>query len=79
MEDSLGTSSSSSASHSSEESKESLRAREPSLRSGLARNSNLRVTRTRAAQRKTGKRLSGTSQERISRGSKSSTLNGVLI
>nr|XP_023485932.1 bromodomain and WD repeat-containing protein 1 isoform X1 [Equus caballus] len=54
MEDSLGTSSSSSASHSSEESKESLRAREPSLRSGLARNSNLRVTRTRAAQRKTG-------------------------
>ncbi|XP_074181334.1 bromodomain and WD repeat-containing protein 1 isoform X4 [Rhinolophus sinicus] len=54
MEDSLGTSSSSSASHSSEESKESSRAREPSLRGRLARSSNLRVTRTRAAQRKTG-------------------------
>ncbi|XP_014642409.1 PREDICTED: bromodomain and WD repeat-containing protein 1 [Ceratotherium simum simum] len=54
MEDSLGTSSSSSASNSSEDSKDSLRARESSLRSGLARNTNLRVTRTRAAQRKTG-------------------------
>nr|XP_054361072.1 bromodomain and WD repeat-containing protein 1 [Mirounga angustirostris] len=53
MEDSLGTSSSS-ASNSSEESKESSRPRESSLRSGLARSSNLRVTRTRAAQRKTG-------------------------
>ncbi|XP_053773178.1 bromodomain and WD repeat-containing protein 1 isoform X3 [Desmodus rotundus] len=54
MEDSLGTSSSSSASSSSEESKESSRACEPSLRGRLARSSNLRVTRTRAAQRKTG-------------------------
>ncbi|XP_036898863.1 bromodomain and WD repeat-containing protein 1 isoform X1 [Sturnira hondurensis] len=54
MEDSLGTSSSSLASSSSEESKESSRAREPSLRGRLARSSNLRVTRTRAAQRKTG-------------------------
>ncbi|KAM5333728.1 bromodomain and WD repeat-containing protein 1 isoform 2-T2 [Glossophaga mutica] len=54
MEDSLGTSSSSSASSSSEESKESSRAREPSLRGRLARSSNLRVTRTRAAQRNTG-------------------------
>ncbi|XP_034510091.1 bromodomain and WD repeat-containing protein 1 [Ailuropoda melanoleuca] len=53
MEDSLGTSSSS-TSNSSEESKESSRPRESSLRSGLARSSNLRVTRTRAAQRKTG-------------------------
>ncbi|XP_027816441.1 bromodomain and WD repeat-containing protein 1 [Ovis aries] len=54
MEDSLGTSSSSSASNSSEESKESPRARDSSSRSGPARSSNLRVTRTRAAQRKTG-------------------------
>ncbi|XP_032721206.1 bromodomain and WD repeat-containing protein 1 isoform X1 [Lontra canadensis] len=53
MEDSLGTSSSS-ASDSSEESKESSRPREASLRSGLARSSSLRVTRTRAAQRKSG-------------------------
>ncbi|XP_044106851.1 bromodomain and WD repeat-containing protein 1 isoform X2 [Neovison vison] len=53
MEDSLGTSSSS-ASNSSEESKESSRPREASLRSGLARSSSLRVTRTRAAQRKSG-------------------------
>ncbi|XP_032031819.2 bromodomain and WD repeat-containing protein 1 isoform X3 [Hylobates moloch] len=43
-----------SASSSSEESKESSRARESSSRSGLSRSSNLRVTRTRAAQRKTG-------------------------
>jgi len=56
MEDSLGTSSSSSASNSSEESKESPRARDSSSRSGLARSSNLRVTRTRAAQRKTGEK-----------------------
>uniref|UniRef100_G1RRQ8 Bromodomain and WD repeat domain containing 1 n=1 Tax=Nomascus leucogenys TaxID=61853 RepID=G1RRQ8_NOMLE len=48
------TSLSSSASSSSEESKESSRARESSSRSGLSRSSNLRVTRTRAAQRKTG-------------------------
>ncbi|XP_062934566.1 bromodomain and WD repeat-containing protein 1 [Cynocephalus volans] len=54
MEDSLDTSSSSSASNSSEESKESPRAHESSLHSGLSRSSNLRVTRTRAAQRKTG-------------------------
>ncbi|XP_076975178.1 bromodomain and WD repeat-containing protein 1 isoform X2 [Tamandua tetradactyla] len=54
MEDSSATSSSSSASDSSEESKESSRACESSLRSGLCRSSNLRVTRTRAAQRKTG-------------------------
>uniref|UniRef100_A0A2K5DEE8 Bromodomain and WD repeat-containing protein 1 n=1 Tax=Aotus nancymaae TaxID=37293 RepID=A0A2K5DEE8_AOTNA len=54
MEDSLATSLSSSASSSSEESKENSRAREFSLRSGLSRSSNLRVTRTRAAQRKTG-------------------------
>ncbi|XP_062060910.1 bromodomain and WD repeat-containing protein 1 isoform X1 [Lepus europaeus] len=55
IEDSLATSSSSSASNSSEESKgESSRACESSLRSGLSRSSNLRVTRTRAAQRKTG-------------------------
>ncbi|XP_064332063.1 bromodomain and WD repeat-containing protein 1 [Camelus dromedarius] len=54
MEDSLGTSSSSSASNSSEGSKASSRARESSLRSGLARSNNLRVTRTRAAQRKMG-------------------------
>ncbi|XP_075856297.1 bromodomain and WD repeat-containing protein 1 isoform X1 [Microcebus murinus] len=54
MEDSLATSPSSSASNSSEESKESSRARESSLRSGLSRSSSLRVTRTRAAQRKTG-------------------------
>uniref|UniRef100_A0A8C3WFS2 Bromodomain and WD repeat domain containing 1 n=1 Tax=Catagonus wagneri TaxID=51154 RepID=A0A8C3WFS2_9CETA len=54
MEDSLGTSSSSSASRSSEESKGSSGARESSLRSGAARSSHLRVTRTRAAQRKTG-------------------------
>uniref|UniRef100_A0A2K5WZ88 Bromodomain and WD repeat domain containing 1 n=1 Tax=Macaca fascicularis TaxID=9541 RepID=A0A2K5WZ88_MACFA len=54
MEDSLATSLSSSASSSSEESKESSRARESSSRSGLSRSSNLRVTRTRAAQRKTG-------------------------
>ncbi|XP_045396638.1 bromodomain and WD repeat-containing protein 1 [Lemur catta] len=54
MEDSLATSPSSSASDSSEESKESSRARESSLRSGLSRSSSLRVTRTRAAQRKTG-------------------------
>ncbi|XP_011892661.1 PREDICTED: bromodomain and WD repeat-containing protein 1 isoform X4 [Cercocebus atys] len=53
MEDSLATSLSSSASSSSEESKESSRARESSSRSGLSRSSNLRVTRTRAAQRKT--------------------------
>ncbi|XP_039336359.1 bromodomain and WD repeat-containing protein 1 isoform X1 [Saimiri boliviensis] len=54
MEDSLATSLSSSASSSSEESKENSRARESFLRSGLSRSSNLRVTRTRAAQRKTG-------------------------
>ncbi|XP_069886798.1 bromodomain and WD repeat-containing protein 1 isoform X2 [Dipodomys merriami] len=52
-EDSLATSSSSSASDSSEESKVSSRAHD-SLRSGLSRGSNFRVTRTRAAQRKTG-------------------------
>ncbi|XP_008054964.1 bromodomain and WD repeat-containing protein 1 isoform X2 [Carlito syrichta] len=54
MEDSLATSSSSSASNSSEESKESSRVHESSLRSGLSRSSNLRVTRTRASQRKAG-------------------------
>ncbi|XP_055470794.1 bromodomain and WD repeat-containing protein 1 isoform X1 [Psammomys obesus] len=54
MEDFITTSSSSSASNSSEESKESPRARECSLRSGLLRSSSLRVTRTRAAQRKAG-------------------------
>uniref|UniRef100_A0A8I3WAD6 Bromodomain and WD repeat-containing protein 1 n=1 Tax=Callithrix jacchus TaxID=9483 RepID=A0A8I3WAD6_CALJA len=54
IEDFLATSLSSSASSSSEESKENSRARESSLRSGLSRSSNLRVTRTRAAQRKTG-------------------------
>ncbi|XP_036098678.1 bromodomain and WD repeat-containing protein 1 isoform X1 [Molossus molossus] len=54
MEDSLGSSSASSASDSSEESKESSRACVPSLRSRLARSSNLRMTRTRAAQRKPG-------------------------
>ncbi|KAM9694760.1 bromodomain and WD repeat-containing protein 1 isoform 4-T4 [Trichechus inunguis] len=54
MEDSSATSSSSSASDSSEESKDSSRPRESSLRSGLSRSSSLRVTRTRAAQRKTG-------------------------
>ncbi|XP_036059554.1 bromodomain and WD repeat-containing protein 1 isoform X1 [Onychomys torridus] len=54
MEDFIATSSSSSASSSSEESKDSSRAPECSLRSGLLRNSNLRVTRTRAAQRKAG-------------------------
>ncbi|XP_058152229.1 bromodomain and WD repeat-containing protein 1 isoform X2 [Dasypus novemcinctus] len=54
MEDSSATSSSPSASNSSEESKESSRAHESSLRSGLSRSSNLRVTRTRAVQRKTG-------------------------
>ncbi|XP_073928735.1 bromodomain and WD repeat-containing protein 1 isoform X2 [Castor canadensis] len=53
-EDSLATSTSSSASDSSEESQEHARARESSLRGGLSRNSNLRVTRTRAAQRKMG-------------------------
>ncbi|KAM6162069.1 bromodomain and WD repeat-containing protein 1 [Erethizon dorsatum] len=53
MEDSLATSSSSSAFNSSEESKESLRARESS-RGWLSRSSSLRVTRTRAAQRRTG-------------------------
>ncbi|XP_013360293.1 PREDICTED: bromodomain and WD repeat-containing protein 1 isoform X2 [Chinchilla lanigera] len=53
MEDSLATSSSSSAFNSSEESKESSRARESS-RGGLSRSSSLRVTRTRAAQRRTG-------------------------
>ncbi|XP_042543164.1 bromodomain and WD repeat-containing protein 1 isoform X1 [Dipodomys spectabilis] len=52
-EDSLATSSSSSASDSSEESKVSSRAHD-SLRSGLSRGSSFRVTRTRAAQRKTG-------------------------
>ncbi|XP_047419828.1 bromodomain and WD repeat-containing protein 1 isoform X3 [Sciurus carolinensis] len=54
MEYSLATSSSSSASNSSEESKESSRAHESSLRSGLSRGSNLRVTRNRAARRKSG-------------------------
>lgn len=54
MEDFIATSSSSSASNSSEESKESSRAPECSLRSGLLRSSSLRVTRTRAAQRKAG-------------------------
>ncbi|CAH6792596.1 bromodomain and WD repeat-containing protein 1 isoform X1 [Phodopus roborovskii] len=54
MEDFIATSSSSSASNSSEESKESPGAPECSLRSGLLRSSNLRVTRTRAAQRKAG-------------------------
>ncbi|XP_049730815.1 bromodomain and WD repeat-containing protein 1 isoform X2 [Elephas maximus indicus] len=54
MEDSSATSSSSSASDSSEESKDSSRPRELSLRSGVSRSSSLRVTRTRAAQRKTG-------------------------
>ncbi|XP_063080594.1 bromodomain and WD repeat-containing protein 1 isoform X2 [Cavia porcellus] len=53
MEDSLATSSSSSAFSSSEESNKSLRARE-SLRGGLSRSSSLRVTRTRAAQRRAG-------------------------
>ncbi|XP_036205999.1 bromodomain and WD repeat-containing protein 1 isoform X2 [Myotis myotis] len=43
-----------SASESSEESKGSSRAREPSLRRRLARSGNLRVTRTRAAQRRPG-------------------------
>lgn len=56
MEDSLGTSSSSSASESSEESKGSARAREPSLRRRLARSGSVRVTRTRAAQRRPGER-----------------------
>ncbi|KAL6072512.1 hypothetical protein STEG23_030756, partial [Scotinomys teguina] len=54
MEDFIATSSSSSASNSSEESKASSRAPECSLRSGLLRSSSLRVTRTRAAQRKAG-------------------------
>uniref|UniRef100_A0A8C6H9S6 Bromodomain and WD repeat-containing protein 1 n=1 Tax=Mus spicilegus TaxID=10103 RepID=A0A8C6H9S6_MUSSI len=54
MEDFLATSSSSSASNSSEESKASPGARESSVRSGVLRGSNLRVTRTRAARRKTG-------------------------
>ncbi|XP_021041176.1 bromodomain and WD repeat-containing protein 1 [Mus caroli] len=54
MEDFLATSSSSSASNSSEESKASPGARECSLRSGVLRGSNLRVTRTRAARRKAG-------------------------
>nr|XP_045005740.1 bromodomain and WD repeat-containing protein 1 isoform X2 [Jaculus jaculus] len=54
MEDSLSTSSSSSPSDSSEESKESSRGRGSSLRSGLFRSSNFRITRTRAAQRKPG-------------------------
>ncbi|XP_007943742.2 bromodomain and WD repeat-containing protein 1 [Orycteropus afer afer] len=56
MEDSSATSSSSSASDSSEESKDSPRPREFLLCSGggLSRGSSLRVTRTRAAQRKTG-------------------------
>ncbi|XP_051006254.1 bromodomain and WD repeat-containing protein 1 [Acomys russatus] len=54
MEDFIATSSSSSTSPSSEESRDSPRARESSLRSGLLRSSNLRVTRTRAAQRKAG-------------------------
>ncbi|XP_004631827.1 bromodomain and WD repeat-containing protein 1 isoform X2 [Octodon degus] len=53
MEDSLATSSSSSAFNSSEESKDSSRARDSS-RGGLTRSSSLRVTRTRAAQRRTG-------------------------
>ncbi|XP_045441203.1 bromodomain and WD repeat-containing protein 1 isoform X7 [Pipistrellus kuhlii] len=54
MEDSLGTSSSSSASESSEESTGSARAREPSLRRRLATSVRVRVTRTRAAQRRPG-------------------------
>ncbi|XP_029400449.1 bromodomain and WD repeat-containing protein 1 isoform X4 [Mus pahari] len=54
MEDFLATSSSSSASNSSEESKASSGAQECSLRSGVLRSSNLRVTRTRAARRKPG-------------------------
>ncbi|XP_027271484.1 bromodomain and WD repeat-containing protein 1 isoform X2 [Cricetulus griseus] len=54
MEDFIATSSSSSASDSSEESKENSRAPECSSRSGLLRSSSLRVTRTRAAQRKAG-------------------------
>ncbi|XP_037687468.1 bromodomain and WD repeat-containing protein 1-like isoform X2 [Choloepus didactylus] len=54
MEDSSATSSSSLASNSSEESKDISGARESSLRGGLSRSSSLRVTRTRAAQRKTG-------------------------
>lgn len=58
MEDSLATSSSSSAFSSSEESNKSLRARE-SLRGGLSRSSSLRVTRTRAAQRRAGEGLWG--------------------
>lgn len=54
MEDFLATSSSSSSSNSSDESKESSGAQECSLRSGVLRSSNLRVTRTRAARRKAG-------------------------
>ncbi|XP_027626765.1 bromodomain and WD repeat-containing protein 1 isoform X3 [Tupaia chinensis] len=54
MEDSLATSSSSSTSNSSEESKESSRTLESSFRRGPSRSSNLRATRTRATQRKTG-------------------------
>lgn len=54
MEDFLATSSSSSASNSSEESNASSGAPECSLRSGVLRSSNLRVTRTRAARRKAG-------------------------
>ncbi|XP_075398401.1 bromodomain and WD repeat-containing protein 1 isoform X2 [Tenrec ecaudatus] len=54
MEDSSATSLSSSTSDSSEESKDSPRPCESSLRRGLSRSSNLRLTRTRAAQRKTG-------------------------
>ncbi|XP_008825134.2 bromodomain and WD repeat-containing protein 1 isoform X2 [Nannospalax galili] len=53
MEDSIATSAASSASDSSEESSESCRAPD-SFQSGLFCNSGLRVTRTRAAQRKTG-------------------------
>ncbi|XP_011892659.1 PREDICTED: bromodomain and WD repeat-containing protein 1 isoform X2 [Cercocebus atys] len=64
MEDSLATSLSSSASSSSEESKESSRARESSSRSGLSRSSNLRVTRTRAAQRKTDSTSQDSGQSR---------------
>ncbi|KAM6224854.1 bromodomain and WD repeat-containing protein 1 [Rhynchocyon petersi] len=52
--DDSSSTSSSSASDSSEESKDSLRPREPSARSRGSRTSNLRVTRTRAAQRKPG-------------------------
>ncbi|KAM4888487.1 bromodomain and WD repeat-containing protein 1 isoform 1-T1 [Thomomys bottae] len=52
-EDSSATSSSSSASDSSEESKVNSRVHD-ALRSGLSRGSNFRVTRTRAAQIKTG-------------------------